>query len=161
MTTHPLSAAGPWGIALLSFDLFGFDAHAFDVDAQGSNIDESSPDDFRLVGMLGESIKVQLDYSQNDQMFEIAVLLPSPAAPEAIHLEALKLNYVLVPPHRIVFDPSSMRLEVRSELMFEGLAVEELAFELHYLVEVALALSGAVDGSGLPMDIISGSPIRG
>lgn len=161
MSDQPLHHAGPLGIALLSLDLIGFDAHALDLSAPASGEVKASSDDFRLSGALGDTVTLQLDYSDGDKVFYIAVLLAAITKPESGYLEALKVNYLLAPPRQIVFDSSANRLGVRSELILDGIAVEDLAFELHYLVEIALVLSGFSETSEPSTDLGAGGVIRG
>jgi hypothetical protein len=161
MSEKLFTEAGPWGVALLSFDLLGFDARAFEVVADTQDKKEPSSDDFRLIAPFGDAIELRLDYSHDDQAFYLAASCACSDQAASVHLDALKVNYLLDLPRRAVFNPATSRLEVISEVLLEGLEIEDLAFELHYLAEVALVLLGFSGESESQAEIDQSQFIRG
>lgn len=161
MSGQIFTEAGPWGLALLSLDLLGFDAEAFEIVVETQDKKEQSSDDFLLTVPFGDLIEMRLDYSHDDRVFYLAASCACSDEATSVHLDALKLNYLFELPRRAVFNPVTSRLEVISEVSLDDLAIEDLAFELHYLAEVTLVLLGFTSEPESEADINQNQFIRG
>lgn len=139
---------------LLSLELLGFDVSALNLPSSMQVEDEGDADDFRVVGTIAEGVELCIDYCHADGLFALTTALNPAADAEAILIEALKISSALAVPRRIIMNPCTSKIEIKSELSVDHLAVDELAFELYYLSEVALTL---LIPRNSPIDQLDGS----
>lgn len=139
---------------LLSLELLGFDASMLNLPSSAEAEDEGDVDDCRIVGTITEGVELCVDYCHADGRFVLTAALNPAADSEGILIEALKISSALAVPRRIIMNPCTSRIEIKSELSVDRLAVDELAFELYYLSEVALTLLNPSNG---PIDQLDGS----